>query len=142
MKKPLHLLFITITFLFSGMAAALAPQQSSSSADASVYIITPEDGAIVSSPVLIRFGLKGMGVAPAGTDRENTGHHHLLVDGEALPNMKQAMGPNVQHFGGGQTEAFIELLPGEHTLQLIMGDKFHVPHSPPVVSEKITIIVE
>jgi hypothetical protein len=142
MKKPLYLLFIVFTSFSSLIASASPASQSSSPEGASVYIISPEAGAVVNSPVLIRFGLKGMGVAPAGTDRENTGHHHLLVDGEALPNMTAAMGANVKHFGGGQTEASVELLPGEHTLQLIMGDKYHVPHTPPVVSEKITITVK
>ena len=141
MKKPLYLLFISIVSFFSLMASASVVPQSSSAEEASVYIIAPEDGAVVSSTVVVRFGLKGMGVAPAGTDRENTGHHHLLVDGKALPNLKAPMGASVKHFGGGQTEASIELLPGEHTLQLIMGDKNHVPHLPPVVSEKITITV-
>ena len=142
MKKPLYLLFILLTSFSSSIASASPASQSSSPEGAIVYIISPVDGAVVNSPVLIRFGLKGMGVAPAGTDRANTGHHHLLVDGEALPNMTTAMGANVKHFGGGQTEASVELLPGEHTLQLIMGDKYHVPHTPPVVSEKITVTVQ
>ena len=101
MKKPLYLLFIVFTSFSSLIASASPASQSSSPEGASVYIISPVAGAVVYSPVLIRFGLKGMGVAPAGTDRENTGHHHLLVDGEALPNMTAAMGANVKHFGGG-----------------------------------------
>lgn len=142
MKKLLYVSFVSIVLFFSLMVSASVVPQSTSSEEAVVYIISPVDGAVVHSPVVVRFGLKGMGVAPAGTDRENTGHHHLLVDGKYMPDMSTAMGANVQHFGGGQTETSIELRPGEHTLQLIMGDKYHIPHSPPVVSEKITITVK
>ncbi len=116
--------------------------KSSSPAGARVYIIEPADGAVVSSPVTVKFGLSGMGVAPAGVDKENTGHHHLLVDAKALPQMDQPMGKNVKHFGGGQTETTLTLAPGKHTLQLILGDKFHIPHNPPVISKKITITVK
>ncbi len=116
--------------------------KSSSPAGARVYIIEPADGAVVSSPVTVKFGLSGMGVAPAGVDKENTGHHHLLVDVKALPKMDQPMGKNVKHFGGGQTETTLTLAPGKHTLQLILGDKFHIPHNPPVISKKITITVK
>jgi len=88
------------------------------------------------------FGLKGMGVAPAGVDKEHTGHHHLLIDGKTLPAMDKPMGADVKHFGAGQTQTTLELAPGKHTLQLILGDKNHMPHHPPVVSEKITITVQ
>jgi hypothetical protein len=113
---------------------------------AAVYFITPEDGAAVSSPVTVRFGLKGMGVAPAGIDKDHTGHHHLLVDtpmleGEALDYSIPA-DENHVHFGGGQTETTIELEPGTHTLQLLLGDMNHIPHDPPIASEQITITVE
>ena len=118
---------------------------------AEVYFVAPTDGATVSSPVTVVFGLSGMGVAPAGTEKENTGHHHLFInrpplgEGEygaeelelAVPN-----DDNHKHFGGGQTETVIELAPGTHTLQLVMGDAGHVPHEPPVTSEVITITVE
>lgn len=110
---------------------------------ASVRIISPIDGEEVSSPVTVVFGLTGMGVAPAGVDRDNTGHHHIIIDGgDELPKAGEPMTDNVQHFGGGQTETTLELDKGEHTLQLIMGDKNHIPHNPPIVSEKITIIVK
>lgn len=110
---------------------------------AKVYIISPKDGKTVKSPVLVRFGLKGMGVAPAGVDIPNTGHHHLLVDGPKVDlTLPLPMSEQVRHFGGGQTEAEIELPAGEHTLQLVVGDLFHVPHNPPVASEVITIKVE
>jgi len=109
---------------------------------AAVYIVSPANGETVTSPVKVVFGLSGMGVAPAGTDKKNTGHHHLLVDGKKLPAMDQRMGKGVKHFGGGQTETVLELAPGKHTLQLILGDKGHVPHQPPVVSEVVTIVVK
>ncbi len=108
------------------------------------YIISPVDGATVSSPVKVVFGLSGMGVAPAGVDKQGTGHHHLLIDVAELPDLKLPVpgDANHKHFGGGQTEATIELAPGVHTLQLLLGDKFHIPHDTPVTSEKITITVE
>ena len=108
------------------------------------YIISPADGATVSSPVKVVFGLTGMGVAPAGVDREGTGHHHLLIDVAELPNLKMPVPADANHihFGGGQTEATIKLAPGVHTLQLLLGDKFHIPHHAPVISEKVTITVE
>lgn len=110
---------------------------------ASVYIITPEDGAIVSSPVRVAFGLSGMGVAPAGVDQEGTGHHHLLID-TTLENYQLPVPTTPQHlhFGGGQTEVEIELTPGEHTLQLVLGDYLHIPHDPPIVSPTVRITVE
>ena len=113
-------------------------------ADASLYFITPSDGETVSSPVTVRFGLEGMGVAPAGVERDNTGHHHLLVDVDSLPELDEPVPSDEHHvhFGGGQTETTLDLEPGQHTLQLLMGDARHVPHDPPVVSEKITITVE
>jgi hypothetical protein len=109
---------------------------------ASAYIIDPADGAQVTSPVTVRFGLKGMGVAPAGLEAPHTGHHHLIIDSE-LPPLEQPVPKDERHihFGGGQTETTIELPPGQHTLQLLLGDHLHVPHNPPVVSEKITITV-
>lgn len=110
---------------------------------AQLRIISPKDGEEVSSPITIVFGLKGMGVAPAGVDKKHTGHHHLIIDGgDELPAAGVPMGKNVKHFGGGQTEAEIELEKGEHTLQLVLGDMLHIPHNPPVISEKITITVK
>lgn len=111
---------------------------------AEVYIISPADGAVVTSPVHVQFGLRGMGVAPAGADLKNTGHHHLLVDLDELPNLEGPLPAtdNIRHFGGGQTEASIELAPGTHTLQLLLGDYIHRPHNPPVMSKKIRITVK
>ena len=112
---------------------------------ASVYIINLKDGDTVTSPVTVVFGLRGMGVAPAGTEKENTGHHHLLIDtvleGAALRESIPA-DDNHRHFGAGQTEVTLELAPGTHTLQMVLGDHFHVPHQPPVVSAPITITVK
>jgi len=129
------------------LAAAGATAQSEiprtpSPPGARLYFITPEDGASVSSPVTVRFGLSGMGVAPAGVDQPNTGHHHLIIDAPAPPaNRPVPADANHVHFGKGQTEVTLELPPGRHTLQLVLGDKLHVPHDPPVMSEQITITV-
>jgi hypothetical protein len=118
---------------------------------AEVYFIGLEDGATVASPVTVHFGLRGMGVAPAGTDAPNTGHHHLLIDrapmGEGPDGEEEWLyglpaDDNHRHFGGGQTEVTLDLAPGAHTLQLVMGDMNHVPHDPPVYSGVITITVE
>ena len=109
---------------------------------ASVYFIDIKDGAIIPSTTTIHFGLRGMGVAPAGSDKENSGHHHLIIDSELtsfsepIPN-----DPEHLHFGAGQTEAEITLSPGPHTLQLVLGDRNHVPHSPPVMSSRIRVTV-
>jgi hypothetical protein len=108
---------------------------------AEVYFIEPVDGATVPASFTVKFGLRNMGVAPAGTDKAATGHHHLLIDRD-LPPLDQPMGGDIMHFGGGQTEAEVTLEPGTHTLQLLVGDMNHVPHDPPVHSEKITITVE
>lgn len=109
---------------------------------ATAYIVSPADGATVSSPVTVVFGLKDMGVAPAGTDVPNTGHHHLLVDMDIPEDLSKPLGADVIHFGGGQTQVELKLAPGKHTLQLLLGDKLHVPHQPAVMSEKITITVQ
>lgn len=109
---------------------------------AAVYIVSPANGEVVTSPVKVVFGLSGMGVAPAGTEKKHTGHHHLLVNGKKLPAMDKRMGKEVKHFGGGQTETTLELPSGKHTLQLILGDKGHVPHQPPLVSEVVMIVVK
>jgi hypothetical protein len=120
------------------------PLISTSPDNAEVYIISPADGAVVSSPVNIVFGLKNMGVAPAGVDKKNTGHHHLLIDVDSLPSLSAPLpaSDNLKHFGGGQTETMLSLKPGEHTLQLILGNYLHVPHVKPVMSDKITITVK
>ena len=113
-------------------------------AGAEAYIISPSDGATVGQDVAVRFGLKGMGVAPAGVAKEHTGHHHLLVDGKDFPAAGQPIPSDAQHrhFGGGQTETTLQLKPGVHTLQLELGDANHVPFVPAVTSKKITIHVK
>jgi hypothetical protein len=112
-------------------------------AGAMVYFISPENGARVTSPVTVRFGLRGMGVAPAGVTNPNTGHHHLLIDTELTPdNLPIPNDDKHRHFGAGQTEVELMLPPGQHTLQLVLGDALHIPHQPPVRSEKITITVQ
>ena len=118
-------------------------QKTPSAPGAAVFIISPKNNEIVTSPINIKFGISGIAVAPAGEIVENSGHHHLIVDSE-LPDMSNPI-PNDEkhyHFGKGQTEASIELAPGEHTLQLVLGDWAHIPHEPPVVSNLITITVE
>jgi hypothetical protein len=126
-------------------AAALLAASASTLADAhmpSAYIVSPVDGATVDSPVTVVFGLQGFGVAPAGTVREKTGHHHLIIDAP-LPDMSQPIpaNDNYRHFGGGQTQTTVDLAPGKHTLQILLGDHAHVPHVPPVYSEVVTITV-
>jgi hypothetical protein len=113
-----------------------------SPAGAAVYFIGLKAGDTLPPKATIRFGLRGMGVAPAGSDRENSGHHHLLIDTE-LPPLDQPIPNdfNHLHFGTGQTEADVSLPPGEHTLQLLLGDKTHIPHSPPVMSDLIRVRV-
>jgi hypothetical protein len=107
---------------------------------AEVYFAEIKDGATIPTKVTIRFGLREMGVAPAGSDRPNSGHHHLLIDTD-LPALDQPIPNdfNHLHFGTGQTEAEITLKPGPHTLQLLFGDKDHVPHNPPVMSARINV---
>jgi hypothetical protein len=144
-----HLL-ATVATLWTLTLPAYA-QDTPSTPDAKVYFANLQDGATVASPVTIVFGLSGMGVAPAGTEKDNTGHHHLLIDrpplglGEdgadeltnGIPSDEHHM-----HFGGGQTEVTLELAPGSHSLQLVLGDLGHVAHKTPVMSEVITITVE
>ena len=104
---------------------------------------TCKNGQHVKSPVLIQFGLAGMGVAPAGSTNANTGHHHLIIDSDTPPaGMPIGMDEKHRHFGGGQTEISVPLTPGDHTLQLVLADGGHVPHNPAVVSEKITVTVD
>ena len=112
-------------------------------AEARVYFINLEDGDEVESPFLIQFGLSEMGIAPAGIDRENTGHHHLLINVNDLDFSKPIpASKNHIHFGGGQTESLVELPPGDYSLQLVLGDMTHTPHTPPVVSRQINITVK
>ncbi|MBC7131806.1 MAG: DUF4399 domain-containing protein [Roseovarius sp.] len=148
---------MTNRFLAAGLAAMLAigapalAQETPAPEGAEVYFVNLEDGARVTSPVTVVFGLRGMGVAPAGIEKAATGHHHLLIDrppfgqeggdAEELSHGLPADDHHM-HFGGGQTQVTVDLPRGTHTLQLVLGDANHVPHVPPVMSEVITITVE
>jgi hypothetical protein len=124
-------------------ASTTALPRTASPAGAKVYIVSPKDGATIKGPVTVVFGLSGMGVAPAGVPMENTGHHHLLIDAD-LPKdlgMPLPATDNIKHFGKGQTETALDLKPGKHTLQLVLGDQLHIPFNPVVASQKITITV-
>jgi uncharacterized protein DUF4399 len=118
-------------------------RRTSSPPGAQVYFVYPHDGTTVPPKFIVQMGLKsGMGIAPAGIEKANTGHHHLLVDTDlGAPDEPIPADDNHLHFGNGQTEAALALKPGRHTLQLVLGDLDHVPHDPPVMSKKITINV-
>lgn len=130
------------------LAQVSLAQESPSPAGAKVYFVNLKDGDTVSNPVVIKFGLVGMGVSPAGVDGDltkGTGHHHLLVNGELKGDALKGAIPaddTHRHFGKGQTEASVTLPPGTHTLQLVLADWSHVPHNPPVMSERIKITVK
>jgi hypothetical protein len=142
-KLVLSALALVAAFAVATLSSALA--ETPSPPGAKVYFINLKDGDTVTSPFLIQFGLSGMGIAPAGVDKPNTGHHHLLVDTTLSPDqLKQPipMDDTHRHFGAGQTEAMITLPPGKHTLQLVLGDWSHIPHVPPVMSPVINITVK
>jgi hypothetical protein len=135
---------LMVATLAFAAALAIAQPRTAAPAGAAVYLISPQDAARVRNPVLVQFGLKGMGIAPAGVKFDNTGHHHLLIDTDAPADLSKplpASDKNV-HFGKGQTETTLQLTPGKHTLQLLLADMNHVPFDPPVISKKITITVE
>jgi uncharacterized protein DUF4399 len=129
--------------LADAQTPAASLERTPSPPGAEAYIVSPKDGAKVHGPVLVQFGLKGMGIAPAGVKMENTGHHHLLIDTDAPADLSTPLPATdkIVHFGKGQTETTLHLSPGKHTLQLLLGDQNHVPHNPPVMSKKITITV-
>jgi hypothetical protein len=130
--------------LAASVAAAQAQERTPSPRGAKVFIISPKNGEKVSSPVTVKFGIKGMTLAPAGTKDANTGHHHLLIDTDPPADLSQpipTVPDKVVHFGKAQTETTLTLPPGKHTLQLLLGDGNHIPHNPPVLSKKITITV-
>ena len=137
---------ITTSFLAMTIATTTAlAGETPSPEGAKVYFVNLKDGQTVSNPVTVVFGLSGMGVAPAGTEKAKTGHHHLIInetiEGEELDEPLPADEQHV-HFGGGQTEVSIELPAGTHTLQLVLGDQNHIPHNPPVMSERIKVTVK
>lgn len=144
-----------ITALFAaGLLAMAGPALASDTPapdGAEVYFVNLSDGDTVDSPVTVVFGLEGMGVAPAGMDADMTGHHHILIDRAPLgegPGGADELTTSLpaddhhRHFGGGQTQVTLDLEPGEHTLQLVLGDHNHVPHDPPITSDVISITVE
>jgi hypothetical protein len=136
--------FALAAALLFAATVALAADRTPSPAGAEVYIASPKDGAKMKGPVTVVFGLKGMGVAPAGIKFDNTGHHHLLIDSDPPADLSQPLPATEKsiHFGKGQTETTLTLPPGKHTLQLVFGDSLHIPHDPAVISKKITITVE
>ena len=137
------------TAFFCALIFLIAPEASAQNLvspapnDAKVYIVEPADGATLPETFTVKFGLSGMDLVPAGVDKENTGHHHLLIDkpeydvATSLPSTEQ-----IKHFGKAQTETELTLTPGEHTLQLVLGNYAHVPHDHPVMSEPITVTIE
>lgn len=133
---------LAVAVLIAAMADAGAEPKSMPEGTR-VYILWPPDGAVIpGGKFWLRMGLSGAGIAPAGIDKPNTGHHHLLIDVDPPPMDREIPNDkNHLHFGGGLTEARIELPPGRHTLQLLLGDADHVPHNPPLLSNKITVIV-
>jgi hypothetical protein len=145
MSVNLRVSFAAAAVALTALVATIAAAQTPSPPGAAVYFIDLKDGDTVTSPLKVQFGLTGMGVAPAGSQNPNTGHHHLLIDTQLSPEqMKQPIPLDAQHmhFGGGQTEALVTLPPGRHTLQLVFADGAHVPHEPPVVSPVITVTVK
>ncbi len=137
--------------ILTAISGPVIAGETAGNADASVYFVNLADGDTVSSPVKVVFGLSGMGVAPAGTEVDITGHHHLFIDRPALgegaedAELLENGIPSDEHhvhFGKGQTETSVDLTPGAHSLQLVLGDLYHVPHSDPVTSQVISITVE
>lgn len=130
---------LLIALVAAGPASARTPAP----AGAELYFISPADGATVGGKVTVQFGLRGMGVAPAGIQAPETGHHHLIIDSDLPPaDLPIPNDERHRHFGKGQTETTLELAPGTHTLQLLLGDFAHVPFDPPLASKKITITVK
>ena len=138
------IMVLTIALISTTMNVFADSLVTESAPDANVYIIQPVDGANVDQTFKVVFGLSNMGVAPAGVTKKNTGHHHILIDTDILPDLTQPLPSTdkIKHFGGGQTETQLTLSPGKHTLQLVLGNFAHVPHNKPVVSSKITITVK
>jgi hypothetical protein len=140
MNRLLFALGVTLIAVSAAAQERIAPAP-----DAEVYIIAPRDGAMIHGPVTVRFGLKGMGIAPAGVKFDNTGHHHLLIDTDFSELKLDAPLPatdKIVHFGKGQTETMLTLAPGKHTLELVFADYLHKSFDPPLHSKKITITVE
>ncbi len=141
-KKRMASMFSLLALLMATVATAHSPPEG-----AKVYFIGLDDGAVVKSPVEVKFGIQGFGITPAGTSgkrRHTAGHHHLLIDVEQLPDMDEPIPRDARHihFDQGETETLLDLPPGKHTLQLLLGDERHEPQDPPLLSGKITITVQ
>ena len=134
---------IAALVLAASVTAVQAQDRTPSPHGAKVFFVGLKDGATVTNPVTVKFGIKGMTLAPAGTKMDNSGHHHLLIDTDPPADLSQPLPAtdNIKHFGKAQTETILTLTPGKHTLQLLLADGNHIPHNPPVLSEKITITV-
>ena len=139
MKHAFAALLVTMLAATPAISQELSPSPDG----ARVYIVSPNNGETISGPVTVLFGLEGMGVAPAGVEQEGTGHHHLLINAD-LPNLSEGIpsDDSYRHFGGGQTQATLELAPGTYRLRLLLGDHNHIPHDPPIYSEEIAVTVE
>lgn len=145
LQRGFAIAVLCLTFVLGVlMPPAVAAELSPAPASATAYIISPSSGETVTSPFVVQFGLSGMGIAPAGIDRPNTGHHHLLIDVDELPSLTEPLqgSEQVLHYGAGQTETELSLTPGDHTLQLVLGNYSHIPHDNPVISEKVTVTVQ
>lgn len=149
--SPYRLKISALTSVIAGLALSLtalnpslaADSKSPAPNDASVYFISPNEKEVLTSPVTIRFGLKRMGIAPAGINFPSTGHHHLLINREVPVDFEKPLPSTSKtlHFGKGQTEVSLELPPGKHRLQLLLGDHLHRPHDPPILSEPLLITI-
>ena len=135
---------LALSLTAGGLLPAVAQDfRSPSPAGAKVYFIEPKDGAEIAGPVTVKMGLVGMGIAPAGVEKKDTGHHHIFVDAKLTdPMAAMAVDDTHRHFGAGQTETTLTLPAGKHTLQLVLGDHNHIPHNPAIVSDVITITVK
>lgn len=144
MGDPMSKLMIQFRFILCFVFVIFSAGSFANESKPVLYFIEPVDGAVVEGDVKVVFGLKGLGVAPAGINNPKTGHHHLLIDTTDLPDMSLPLPATdkIKHFGGGQTETVISLSPGTHTLQLLLGNYAHIPHAEPVISNRITITVK
>jgi hypothetical protein len=139
----LSIILVSFTLLAAPSAAAADFTRSPSPNGASVGFANLADGDVVPPGFIVRFTISGMGIAPAGVEVENTGHFHLLIDLETLPDMNGPLPatPQILHFGKGQSETKLDLAEGPHTLRVMLADHLHVPHDPPVISDPIRITV-
>ena len=146
MKRLVYCVAAIALAQLTAHAASSEPMQAHWPAGAKVFFVEPKNGAEISGPVKVVMGVRGIDIAPAGTDKPQTGHHHILIDTD-VPTGEKALAPlpaddNIKHFGKGQTETTLTLAPGKHTLQLVVGDGNHIPYDPALASEKITITVK